>query len=1100
MRLLALAVAIVSAAAFAADTPTTTSSAPAPAAHRGPQLIIKDADPKAPAPVTLAKADITVAIAGPLAQTTTILTFHNSTARVLEGELEFPLPENAAVTGYGLDVNGVLVDGVPVEKQRARQIFESEVRKGVDPGILEQTKGNNFKTRLYPIPANGDRTVKITYISDLPAASGKATYSLPLDFPAAIKDVNLAITATGTPDAPQLAGLPGLKFESAGPAFAARKSFHDIELAGSLAITVTAPKDGLTLIETRDKPFTVDELANPSLRKNAADAAEYYFLATVPPPPTIFYSVITSSRQRIALYWDASLSREKADKTAELEFIKQLAANLKNVTIDVVTFRNTTDIPVEFVVADGDATALLKHLETLAYDGATDLAGLKFVKNAMSVGLPRVFKDTPPNYAYALLFTDGLATLGTDLPTVSPIPVFTIAADTRADFATLRYIAASSPAGAFLNLQRTKPADAVAALSGNGLKLLSITADDKQITDIFPRGARPASELLTVTGRLLAPEATLTLNYGVGTTITTSTKLTLKRDAATASSGLVSRFWAQQKVADLSALPDKNADELLALGRSFNMVTPNTSLMVLERVEQYLQYRIVPPKTHPDLYKAFISRIEEEGRQQKTVDEAKINRVLALWQARLDWYKTDFKPTKEQLAAIGKVAKDAAGRIQHPQLGLGETSAAGGSAGGGLSPSSPAPGAADHPVADPQHAATPAPSVHSSAAQTGHRDEALARDGGTISRERVLGVEQTFGALASDKDEKTGEALPATSVAGRITLKEWDPNTPYLKALKAAPAEKAYATYLEQRKTFGSSPAFFLDCADFFLKAKENELAIRILSNIAELKLESAPLLRIAAYRFLQIKQLDLAIDLFEKARHLRPDEPQSDRDLALALAARGKLRYGFAIMDGDPTLLARIPGFEDLSRALQLYHHVVMNPWERFPEIEVIALMEANSLWADIQRLPQFSFVQTSPHALRNPFDPRLTQNLPCDLRIVMTWDADNTDIDLHVIEPTNEECDYSHNRTLIGGLVSHDFTDGYGPEEYCIKKALPGNYKIRAHYYGSRQQTLAGPVTVQATLITNFGRPDESRQSLTLRLATQNETVDIGAAKIGP
>ena len=65
---------------------------------------------------------------------------------------------------------------------------------------------------------------------------------------------------------------------------------------------------------------------------------------------------------------------------------------------------------------------------------------------------------------------------------------------------------------------------------------------------------------------------------------------------------------------------------------------------------------------------------------------------------------------------------------------------------------------------------------------------------------------------------------------------------------------------------------------------------MRILSNIAELNLDDAALLRILAYRLLQIGQVDLACDLFEQVSRLRPEEPQSFRDLALALAQRACL------------------------------------------------------------------------------------------------------------------------------------------------------------------------------------------------------------------
>ncbi|UJR11043.1 hypothetical protein I4U23_015227 [Adineta vaga] len=54
-------------------------------------------------------------------QTATTVTFKKV------GALEFTLPDTATMCGFGLDVDGQIVDGVVVEK-------EKEVRKGVDPG------------------------------------------------------------------------------------------------------------------------------------------------------------------------------------------------------------------------------------------------------------------------------------------------------------------------------------------------------------------------------------------------------------------------------------------------------------------------------------------------------------------------------------------------------------------------------------------------------------------------------------------------------------------------------------------------------------------------------------------------------------------------------------------------------------------------------------------------------------------------------------------------------------------------------------------------------------------------------------------------------
>lgn len=165
------------------------------------------------------------------------------------------------------------------------------------------------------------------------------------------------------------------------------------------------------------------------------------------------------------------------------------------------------------------------------------------------------------------------------------------------------------------------------------------------------------------------------------------------------------------------------------------------------------------------------------------------------------------------------------------------------------------------------------------------------------------------------------------------------------------------------------------------------------------------------------------------------------------------------------------------------------MGKWDdRFPGIETIALMELNQL------ITKAGKIGISPVEL----DSRLSKLLDVDLRILLTWDADATDIDLWVIEPSGEKCFYGHNRTTIGGAISNDFTQGYGPEEYCLRRAMSGEYKIQANFYGSSQQKLAGPTTIQATIITDFGRADEKRQSITLRLVGQKETVDVGAVKV--
>ena len=61
-------------------------------------------------------------------------------------------------------------------------------------------------------------------------------------------------------------------------------------------------------------------------------------------------------------------------------------------------------------------------------------------------------------------------------------------------------------------------------------------------------------------------------------------------------------------------------------------------------------------------------------------------------------------------------------------------------------------------------------------------------------------------------------------------------------------------------------------------------------------------------------------------------------------------------------------------------------------------------------------------------------------------------------------------------------------------IRDAIKGEYKIEANYFGSHSQKVLGPVTLYTEVYTNYGRPDEKRDVLTCRLASNKEVVLIG------
>ena len=960
-----------------------------------PALMIKLNDRSEPLPVS--KIQVEARIHGFLAETRMTLTFSNPHDRQLEGDLYFPLPEGALLSGYALDIRGVMVDGVPVERDKGRQVFEMIVRQGIDPGLAEWVQGNNFKTRVFPIPAHGTRTVMVRYVSDVVHTERGTSYVLPLNFRAAISQFELRVEVV-KPAAAPLVGhsvVPGLAFTPWREGYVAEAKATDVKLNGVLMI---------------DLP----ELARPDVQIEKGPDGQFYFLAydfPVDPRPEAEREA-RKTPSRVTILWDASGSRAGKVRDQDLATVEAYFGGLAHVTVevDLVVFRNVAAPAKHFTITGGQAEALLAELRAVDYDGGTQLGAISPAADAVA----------PDLY---LLFSDGLSNFGKAEPEGFRAPVFAFAADPSADHAFLRSLAQRTGGDSF-NLGRLSPGAAAAAVGRPAFTFLGASADGKSIAETYPQAGQPVRGRFTLFGRLMGPEAKLNLSYGVLGKPLASRELTLSQSQATEGT-LLSTAWAQKKVEALQSAPERNSDEILETGKRYGLVTPETSLIVLDSLEQYVEHEIMPPASLHDLREQYGEIMEQRKRELAGEETSKLERIAALWKQRVEWWNTEFDAPenfrwsdKEKTGGARATNGD-----RRESAGL------------------------DVPLASGD----------------GPAEQELIRDEGLVSGEPgppAAGAAAPPPPMRPDAAPKKADAGEAEEEPA-IVLQAWNPDTPYLEALKKAAPATLFATYMNQREQYGNAPAFYLDCADFFYARQQKELGLQVLSNVAEMELQNAALLRILGGRLAQLGHLELAMAAFEEVLRLRPEEPQSHRDLALVLAQLGQ--YG---------------------RALELLQHVVMNRWDRFDEIELIALMEFNALLpkARAQGLTKVSL------------DPRLIQLLDVDVRIVITWDADLTDIDLWVLEPTGEKVYYQHMLSTIGGHFSKDFTQGYGPEEYIIRKARHGVYKIQANFYGSQAQMMSGAVTLQADIYTNYGRPNEQHRAITLRLVDKKDTIDVG------
>lgn len=974
-----------------AQTPASAPRLPPPE----PALVQVAAGEK---PIRLAHAGVDVFVEGSLVHTVIDLTLANPNARVLEGELQFPLHAGQTVTGFSLDMaDGSMRAAVPVPKARGREVFEEVVRRGVDPALLEQTTGENFRLRVYPLRPGGTRRVRIAIDEWLtPDVRQRLALALPLDFAGTSADqldVHVRLHATDAAAVRLGDALEGGTVQAAGG-----DSDITLQLAGARAtaergraldVSWPAPQ-GDTLMAERvdDQDWFLAELQVPDQPAQRAKPDD------------------------VTLVWDASGSGAKRDHAAELRLLAALFAWQPDVKVRLRIVRDAAEPDRLFDVRRGDWQALRDVLRNVAYDGASN-ASLWTAPAARS-----------PSTSLALLFSDGLANWGATPARGGDVPSYAVQSGPGAALDLRQW--AESRGGRLLDLAALQADDALRLIQQRGTRLVRV--DGEGFDQAAVASYRPDAGRVVVAGRFTAHMARLelVLESGDGTTLRKIVDLPAP-GAQAGAPGFVAQHWARLRVDELLAEPALHRAEIASIGQRMGIVTPETSLIVLETLADYQRYGLTPPPG--PLRDAYDKGQRATASAKAAQSRVHLNSLIERWRVVQAWWDKDFP--KDRVP----VSKDSVAQVATSTNASGAPS---------RETASPRPVLAAPPMQSPM----PAPALSMVA------DAARERRADAVER-AVIG-----GATA---DAKALKKAAGSSTDIRIAVQAWSPDAAGMRRLAQAAAGERYAIYLDQRLAAAQSPAFYLDAAQVFAAHGQRALALRVLSNLAELHLEDRGLLRVLAYRLQEMGETSEAIRLLQRVAELAPDEPQSWRDLGLARAAAGAWQ----------------PAVDALWSAAS-------GTWDaRFGDVDVIALGELDAIAATHR-------VDVSA------VDARLRRNLPLDVRVALAWDTDSTDIDLWVKDPHDEWVSYASPLSRQGGRVTRDVTNGYGPEVFALKKAIPGVYEVHAKYYGSHRQALGNGTSVMMRLTTGFGTPAEKHRDVILRLAEARDDVLVGTFEV--
>jgi Ca-activated chloride channel family protein len=147
-----------------------------------PDVILPEPPQILPAiqPIQVKSHRFDVTIKNGVAVTTLESLFYNPNNRILEGTYLFPLPKEASISKFSMWIDGKEMAGELLDATKARDLYVSIVQRMIDPGLLEFVGRQTFKMRIFPIPALGDKRVKLTYTQMLAPDGNLTQYVYPL--------------------------------------------------------------------------------------------------------------------------------------------------------------------------------------------------------------------------------------------------------------------------------------------------------------------------------------------------------------------------------------------------------------------------------------------------------------------------------------------------------------------------------------------------------------------------------------------------------------------------------------------------------------------------------------------------------------------------------------------------------------------------------------------------------------------------------------------------------------------------------------------------------------------------------------------------------
>ncbi|MFN0247931.1 MAG: VIT and vWA domain-containing protein [Kofleriaceae bacterium] len=494
-------------------------------------------------PVELRSVIVDVKTAGDQAITEVTHFFHNAMNDRREGTFRFPVPDGALLVGLAMEIEGKMVEGEVVEREKARAIYQKIVDEMLDPALLEWEQGNWFKLRVFPLEPKADKKVVIRYVTQMSRSAHGWEYDYSLG---GQKIGAFSMNVDGKPHLTQ----------------------KNLEKGVDLVVPIAANVPDVMTEKRADGIYTAVRIA-PMLAA----------------PP----SVPSMRARNIAIVVDTSRSslESRAQQLEVLETtVRQLAPSDRFMVI-------AADVEIQqswpgYVAASDQAiTQAKKMIESIEPDGASDLGNTFAALDARD----------PSQVIY---IGDGIATWGETRTHELANAAKKIGAPIDAALvgkgaSTALWSELSGETGGRSMVVKSELDEqrfALAATQADMVRLTNATIAAPQGSVMFP-----ATAMTIVDG----DEIVAVMKLPAGAPMPTSVKLTgtlagqpysedIQLVAAVATDRVAQR-WGRQMLAQMEST-GAGKEEIVALSTELGVMSKYTSLLVLENDEMFKQYEI----------------------------------------------------------------------------------------------------------------------------------------------------------------------------------------------------------------------------------------------------------------------------------------------------------------------------------------------------------------------------------------------------------------------------------------------------------------------------------------------------------------------------